>query len=131
MTSLRQKPKLSFETPVLFRLPDLRVHQAHAVTAWPSAVSPEPNGVSTDTHAQSFRVDPAQSVTPAANSSHAAKSDVTIKSDVAATNDLASPAVAIASAPISAKLVGVAVPRSKTLHPANPYAVGWSDLVHD
>ncbi len=67
MTSLRQKPKLSLETPVLFRLPDLRVHPSHAVSAWPHAHLPESLGVTAVTDAQSLRIDPSPSVTSAAN----------------------------------------------------------------
>ncbi len=38
MTSLRQKPKLSFEAPVLFRLPDLRIHRSHETSPHGSAL---------------------------------------------------------------------------------------------
>ena len=74
MTSLRQKPKHSLETPVLFRLPDLRIHPAHSVSAWPTAVQPEPLAATAEAAAPSLRIDQAQSIAPAIGSNPAPQS---------------------------------------------------------
>lgn len=66
MTSLRQKPKLSLETPVLFRLPDLRIHQAHKVSGWPTAV--DSTAVARDNDSRAVRIDAPQTAVPAASS---------------------------------------------------------------